>query len=170
MNSYELALDRRASIFAIWGSVDCARDAGSTLVRCWQAHNWGGGGRDSVTSAHRVIRLPHNTVNKLTVPKRQGSLGNVGIMGFVFTSRYIFKPITTALRQVTMRGIACTIDRIFPFHKISKPSGHFDTARVLVNRLCVDFRLMCKVARFRTAMYVKVRYDLERDTTLMCGH
>ncbi len=24
----------------------------------------------------------------------------------------IFKPITTALRQVTMRGIACTIERV----------------------------------------------------------
>ncbi len=36
-------------------------------------------------------------------------LGNVGIMGFAFTN---FKPITTALRQVTMREIACTIERV----------------------------------------------------------
>ncbi len=40
------------------------------------------------------------------MPKRQGSLGNVGIIDLY---SQIFKPITTALRQVTMKGIACTI-------------------------------------------------------------
>ncbi len=43
------------------------------------------------------------------IPKRQGSLGNVGIIDLY---SQIFKPITTALRQVTMRGIACTGEEI----------------------------------------------------------
>ncbi len=41
--------------------------------------------------------------------KRQGSLGNVGTR-FLFSQ--IFKPITTARRQVTMKEIACTIERV----------------------------------------------------------
>ncbi len=45
----------------------------------------------------------------LILPKRQGSLGNVGIIDLY---SQIVKPINTALRQVTMRGIACTIERM----------------------------------------------------------
>ncbi len=41
--------------------------------------------------------------------KRQGSLGNAGTR-FLFSQ--IFKPITTARRQVTMTEIACTIERV----------------------------------------------------------
>ncbi len=45
--------------------------------------------------------------SNLWLPKRQGSLGNVGIIDLY---SQIFKPVTTALRQVTMRGIALQLN------------------------------------------------------------
>ncbi len=64
---------------------------------------WGMGYAENGGS--RIVHKPYIATNH-DLPKRQGSLGNVGIIDLYLQ---IFKPITTALRQVKMRRIACTI-------------------------------------------------------------
>ncbi len=56
--------------------------------------------------------MPNSAVNVLTgdmdlIPKKvRATMGR----GYLFS--LIFKPITTASRQVTMKGIACTTERV----------------------------------------------------------